>query len=144
MFTAAGAVVRAGGFGVFVDNSGLAHRADGWLEVADCPAVDSAFLALIAVFPSNTDLWSVGMHMIGLRDAVITRTEDRRSDCDMLNDFLRYALVSEITIADGDLVGDDSGPTYLVRKELSRRFPSPSPLYNPYGQWRLEPLEHDG
>lgn len=140
MFDASAAVVRAGGLGVFVDNSGVAHRADGWLEITGCPAVSESILSIISVFAGAHELSSIGMHMIGMRDAVITRTGDCEVDCDTLNDFLMYALLSENPISDGDLVGDDEGPKYLLRRELSHRFPARSPLHNPYGQWRLQPL----
>ena len=141
MLIAAGAVVRAGGLGVFVDNSGMAHRPDGWLAVADNAMVNSVFLALVTVFPSRDELQSVGMQMIGLRDAVIPQTGDRNSDYEMLNDFLEYSLISGVAIAHGDFVGDEGGPRYRLRREASPLFPPGSPLHNPYGQWRLKPLK---
>lgn len=140
MFKATGAVLLAGGLGVFVDNSGCILAADAWLTASECPKVDQAFLSLITVFPGESELWSLGMHMIGLRDAAITRTGPRDADHETLNDFLEYSLVSGMTISDRDLVGDESGPRFELRKEPSRRFPPGSPLHNPYGQWRLEPL----
>ncbi len=140
MFRAAAAVVRAGGAGVFVDNSGAAHRPARWLEIAGCSEIRCAFLALVTVVPFRNEMGSVGMHMIGLRDAVLPRTGDRDADYETLNGFLEYCLVSGVPISDGDLVGDHAGPKYRLVREEACRFRPPSPLYNPYGQWRLELL----
>jgi len=64
MLMAGAAVVQAGGAGVFVDNSGRAHPSRDWIDLADSP-----------------DLWSVGMHVFGLCDAVIKRGDDDESAC---------------------------------------------------------------
>ncbi len=140
MFKAAAAVVRAGGAGVFVDNSGAAHRPARWLEIAECDEIRCAFLALVTVIPFKGEMGSIGMHMIGLRDAVLPKTGDRDEDYETLNGFLEYCLVSGVPIYDGDLVGDHAGPKYRLVKEDACRFRPTSPLHNPYGQWRLELL----
>ncbi|MHC4140880.1 MAG: hypothetical protein ACYSUF_03020 [Planctomycetota bacterium] len=46
-------------------------------------------------------------------------------------------------IADGDYAGDYEGspPRFLLRKEATTFPPPGSPLHNPYGRWRLEPMQ---
>jgi hypothetical protein len=142
MLTAGAAVVRAGGAGVFVDNSGRAHPSRDWIELAEAPDDGAAYQAFVSVFAGKIDIWSVGMHVFGLCDAVIKRGEDDETACFDLTSFLGYTLLPEVVIADGDYAGDHEGspPRFLLRKEATTFPPPGSPLHNPYGRWRLEPL----
>ncbi|MHC4421447.1 MAG: hypothetical protein ACYS1E_12740 [Planctomycetota bacterium] len=142
MLQAGAAVVRAGGAGVFVDNSGRAHPSRDWIELAEAPDDGSAYQAFVSLFAGKTDLWSVGMHVFGLCDAVIKRAGDDEAACFDLTSFLGYTLLPEVVIVDGDYAGDYEGspPRFLLRKEVPAFPPPGSPLHNPYGRWRLEPL----
>lgn len=137
----AAAVVRAGGAGVFVDNSALAHGSGTWLELADDrDDADALLYAFVNRVGSSGEIWSVGMHTIGFRDAVLVRTGDDLVDDPTLAGFLEYSLRPVHPVADGDYVGDGNGPTFQVYKEPCRRFRPGSPLHNPYGSWRLVPI----
>jgi hypothetical protein len=83
------------------------------------------------------------MHVFGLCDAVIGRCGDDEAACLDLTSFLGYTLLPEVVIADGDYAGDYEGspPRFLLRKEATTFPPPGSPLHNPYGRWRLEPIE---
>ena len=144
MLAGAAAVVRAGGAGVFVDNCAQAHSTCDWLELADEAEQDSALAAFVGVFKDKHELWSIGMHVMGRRDAVVPHHANGEVESGMLSDFLIYTLVADVVIADGDLVGDPSGPRYRLRKTPATRFQAGSPLHNPYGQWRLEPIARIG
>ena len=95
-------------------------------------------------YNDRADLWSVGMHVFGLCDAVIKRGSDDDAACFDLTSFLGYTLLPEVVIVDGDYAGDYEGspPRFLIRKEVPAFPPPGSPLHNPYGRWRLE-LLHD-
>jgi hypothetical protein len=142
MLQAGAAVVRAGGAGVFVDNSGRAHPSRDWLEFAEVSDDGSAYQAFVSLFAGKTDLWSVGMHVFGLCDAVIKRGGDDEAACFDLTSFLGYTLLPEVVIVDGDFAGDYEGspPRFVLRKETTTFPPAGSPLHNPYGRWRLESL----
>jgi hypothetical protein len=142
MLLAGAAVVRAGGAGVFVDNSGRAHPSRDWLELAEAPDDCDAYQAFVSLFAGKTDLWSVGMHVFGLCDAVIKRGGDDEAACFDLTSFLGYTLLPEVVIVDGDFAGDYEGspPRFVLRKETTTFPPAGSPLHNPYGRWRLESL----
>ncbi len=140
MIDAAAALVRAGGAGVFVDNSALAHGSDAWLDVAEDDGADALLYALVNRIRSRDELWSVGMHTLGARDALIARSRDDGADDGILLGFLGYLLECGAAVAEGDLVRDELGPLFHVRKEPCRRFRPDSPLRNPYGRWRLVPV----
>jgi hypothetical protein len=140
MIQAAAAVIRAGGAGVFVDNSGAAYAADDWLRLADDPDDVDAFQAFVVTFANEKELWTIGMQVFGLRDGVVPRSGDDEADLHYLLSFLGYTLAPAAPIVDGDLAGDDMVPQFRVLKEGFSPVPSGSPLHNPYGRWRLVPL----
>lgn len=149
MMKVGAAIIKAGGAGVFIDNSGVAHGSDDWLKLASDPDnklggdYGGVFWAFVATFGSEDEVWSVGMHVIGFRDAVIPRTGDDQADHFMLNNFLGYSYQSGATIVDGDLLGDEKTPMFRVYKEPCDRFEPGAPMHNPYGQWRLERVGED-
>ncbi len=74
---AGAAVVRAGGAGVFIDNSGLAHGGELWLEMTEDGGPDALSFAFVGIVQGNTDIWTIGMHVLGLRDIVLKRRTSR-------------------------------------------------------------------
>ena len=136
MMTGAAAVVRAGGAGVFVDNSAIAHGSDAWLDAVADTEPGALLYALVNRIRGAGELWSVGMHTVGLRDAVLTNCDDVTDDA-VLQGFLEYTVEPVRPMADGDVVSDGVGPTFRVNREPCRQFRTGSPLHNPYGRWRL-------
>ncbi len=143
MLDAGRAIIHAGGAGVFVDNSGMAHGSDDWLALAGQADDGGAFWAFVATVGTETTVYSIGMHVLGYRDAMIPRTGNDEQDYLMLNEFLGYSYRSGRTIHDGDLMGDEHGPQFRIRAETATHFPPDAPLHNPFGQWRLEAALHD-
>ena len=143
MMKAGAALIRAGGAGVFVDNSGRAHEPRGWLELARDPDDADAYCAFVSLFGGGADLWSIGMQVFGLSDAVIRRGGEGQTDVFDLTSFLGYTLLPDVVIADGDLAGDcDCGPPrFRLVKEAPGFPPAGTPLHNPYGRWRMVRME---
>src|ERR1700730_2675366 len=73
MMRAGAALVRAGGAGVFIDNSTLAHGGGHWLEMTEDGGPDALSFAFVAIVGGQTDVWTMGMHVLGLRDVVMKR-----------------------------------------------------------------------
>ncbi|MHC4140881.1 MAG: hypothetical protein ACYSUF_03025, partial [Planctomycetota bacterium] len=84
MLRAGAAVVRAGGAGVFVDNSGRAHPSRDWIDLADAPDDSDAYQAFVSLFSLRCRDQARGRRRVrvlryhelsGLHDAA------RRRDC---------------------------------------------------------------
>jgi hypothetical protein len=135
-------LIRAGGYGAFVDNSGLAHGALDWLDLADDCGDDGGgpFWAFVSTFGDDTNLWTQGMHILGFRDAVMPRTGNDDRDDFAIRNFLGYAHRSGRRVDEGDDVGDDLGPTYKVHLIDDALCPPEHPMHNPFGRYQLEPL----
>jgi hypothetical protein len=138
---AAAAVLAAGGAGVFVDNSGIAHGATDWLKLFDGADDGGVYWAFISAVRSEEEIYSRGMHVLGFRDAVIPSTGNAEYDSRTLHSFLGYTAFSGATIQEGEIFGDAVLPTFQAYAEADDRVPAEAPMFNPYGQWRLVPVD---
>src|SRR6266508_3785201 len=84
MMQAGAAVVRAGGAGVFIDNSTLAHGGQHWLDMTDDGGPDALSFAFVAIIRGQAEVWTMGMHVLGLRDVVMKRADLESDDFDII------------------------------------------------------------
>jgi hypothetical protein len=148
LMKAAAAVVRAGGAGVMVDNSGTTHAPRDWLDLTRVEGDDipgGCYWACVAVTAGGDEAFSSGMHCLGHRDAEIEIPPggDREAAGFALHNFLGYVPQSGVTIADGDALGDETAAMFSAHARPCTRFPNDTPFFNPYGVWRLEAIESD-
>jgi hypothetical protein len=148
LMMAAAAVVRAGGVGVMVDNSGTTHAPRDWIDLTRVEGDDmpgGCYWACVAVTAGGGEAFSSGMHCLGHRDAEIEIPPgaDREAAGFALHNFLGYILQSGVTIVDGDSLGDESEPLFRAHALPCTRFPSGTPFFNPYGVWRLDVIDGD-
>jgi hypothetical protein len=136
MMLAAAAVVRAGGAGVFIDNSALAHGGQKWLEMTEDGGPDAVSFAFVAIVRGQTDVWTMGMHVLGLRDVVMKRAEVETGGFDII-EVVRYLSRGEDPVENGHLLGDLDGPRFQALAEDAPKAPAWSPLHNPFGRLRL-------
>ena len=138
------ALVRAGGFGVFVDNSGNAHGVEDWLALAGDTRPGGLYWAYVNAAGSDEEVWSCGMHCLGYRDAEIRDGPGRQEMGFLLHNFLGYLYQSGNPVTDGDALGDEESAVFRARAYPCTRFRPGSPFHNPYGIFRLEPIEQRG
>ena len=136
MMQAGAAIVRAGGAGVFIDNCGLAHGARNRLALAEDGGPDALSFAFVAIVRGEVDVWTMGMHVLGLRDVVMKRADLESGDFDIV-EVIRYLCRGEKPVADGHLLANLRGPSLQVFEEECMKMPSGSPLHNPFGRFRL-------
>jgi hypothetical protein len=137
----ASAIIAAGGAGVFIDNCGLAHGATDWKALHDSLDRGGIYWAFVTTARTDSELWSVGMQILGFRDAVIPFCGDQDFTFRTLHSFLGYTAFSGKVVADGEIVTDPVLPTIRAIQVPYDRFPAGSPVYNPFGQWRLVPVD---
>jgi hypothetical protein len=138
---AAAAVLRAGGAGVFVDNAGIAHGSDDWHSLSEGADDGGVFWAFIAFIGNKKDIYSVGMHILGHRDAIMPRTGNDEKDRLILASFLGYTYRSGVTLSENEIIADPSLPSFQLKSDPDERMPKDAPMHNPFGRWRLEPVE---
>jgi hypothetical protein len=138
---AAAAVLAAGGAGVFVDNSGIAHGATDWQTLLSDADNGGVYWAFVSAVRSESEVYSLGMHILGFRDAIIPSTGNSEYDSRTLHSFLGYTAFSGAEIEDGELFGDAVLPTFRAYAQADDRAPADAPMFNPRGRWRLVPVD---
>jgi hypothetical protein len=141
IMAAGAAVLEAGGAGVFIDNCGLAHGASDWLTLLDSADDGGAYWAFVATVRGEAEIYSMGMHVLGCRDAIIPSTGDEEYDRRTLHSFLGYTAFSGALLHDGDIVNDPTLPTFRVATQADDRVPNDAPMFNPYGRWKLATID---
>jgi hypothetical protein len=136
MMQAGAAVVRAGGAGVFIDNSALAHGGRHWLEMAEDGGPDALSFAFVAIVRGQTEVWTMGMHVLGLRDVVMKRADVEAGGFDII-EVIRYLSRGEKPVGDGHVLADLDGPRFQVFTQDGAEELAGSPMYNPYGRLKL-------
>jgi hypothetical protein len=143
LMEAAAAVMAAGGVGVFVDNSGIAHGATDWLKLFDGADDGGVYWAFVMAVRSDEEIYSMGMHILGFRDAIIPSTGNAEYDSRTLHSFLGFTAFSGASLQDGEMVGDAVLPTFQIHSQADDRCPASAPMFNPYGRWRLERIDSE-
>jgi hypothetical protein len=136
MMRAGAAIVQAGGAGVFIDNSTLAHGGRNWLEMTEDGGADALSFAFVAIVRGQADAWTMGMHVLGLRDIVMKCADAQAEDFGII-DVIRYMAQDEKAIDDGHVLADLSGPRFQAFTQDSPEGPAGSPIYNPFGRLKL-------
>lgn len=142
MMRAAAAVVQAGGAGVFIDNCALAHGGGHWLAMTDDGSPDALTFAFAAIAGGKSEVWTMGMHVLGLRDVVMKRADADDDDFGIL-DVIRYLAASDRPIEDGHWLADQSGPRFRAFEQDSPP-EYRGPTHNPFGRLKLVSLKNIG
>jgi hypothetical protein len=139
MMQAAAAIIRAGGAGVFIDNCGLAHGGQHWLEMTEDGGPDAVSFAFVAIVRGDTDVWTMGMHVLGLRDIVMKRVDIEAHGFDIV-EVIRYLAQGEKPVGEGHILADLNGPQFQTFAEDCPKELTGSPMQNPFGRLKLVSL----
>lgn len=136
MMRAGAAIIRAGGAGVFIDNSTLAHGGQNWIEMADDGGPDALSFAFVAIVQGKTEVWTMGMHALGLHDIVMKRTDIENGGFDIV-EMIRYLARGDKPVGDGHVIADLDGPLFQAFRQDSPAELARSPMHNPFGRLKL-------
>jgi hypothetical protein len=136
MMRAASAIVRAGGAGVFIDNSGLAHGGQNWLAMTEDGSPDAVSFAFTAIVRGKADVWTMGLHVLGLPDIVMKRSDVETGGFDIV-EVIRYVARGEKPMSHGHILADLDGPRFQTFREDSPADLARSPMHNPFGRLKL-------
>jgi hypothetical protein len=97
---------------------------------------DALSFAFVSIISSREEVWTMGMHVLGLRDIVMKRADAETGDLDIV-EVIRYVCRGEKPIDDGHVLADLNGPRFQVFAQDSPQRPAGSPMHNPFGRLRL-------
>jgi hypothetical protein len=133
MVQLAAALITAGGAGVFIDNGALSHSGEHWMEIAEDGGPDALSFAFVSIVRGKQEIWTMGMHVFGLKDIVMHRDVPE----EQLVDTIVYMCTSEEPIEDGHLIGDEDCPRYRATACDMNKVHSGSPMHNPFGHLKF-------
>ncbi len=97
--------------------------------------------AFVTIMNSDREVWTIGMHTLGLRDVIM-----KKSDCDEFDivEVIRYCAASEKMIDHGHVLADLTGPRFQAFAEEAPRDYRQSPMHNPWGRLKLVSMKDIG
>jgi hypothetical protein len=137
---AGAAIVRAGGAGVFIDNCALAHGGENWLAMTEDASPDAVSFAFVGIVRGRTEIWTMGMHVLGLRDVVMQRADVEDGGFDIV-EVIRYLAQGDKPVGDGHVIADLDGPRFQVFGAESPADAASTPMHNPFGRWTLVSID---
>jgi hypothetical protein len=140
MMRAGAAIVQAGGAGVFIDNSALAHGAGDWLAMTDDGGADAISFAFVAIVRGERSIYTMGMHVMGYPDLAMSAIESDEHGEAMV-ELLRYVCRGDKQIGIGHILADEQGPRFRVVASDEDRFGDESPMHNPYGRLKIASMK---
>jgi hypothetical protein len=137
MMQAGAAIVRAGGAGVFIDNSALAHGGETWLELTEDGGPEAISFAFASVVRGREAVYTMGMHVLGFPN-LLMRARDVDDRGEMVIELVRYICSGGPPVGVGHILADDQGhPRFQVLAKLEDEFEAESPMHNPFGVLKI-------
>jgi len=100
---------------------------------------DALSFAFVAIVRGKADVWTMGMHVLGLRDVLMKRADVEADDFDIV-EVIRYLARGEKPVDDGHVIADLSGPRFRALAQDAPGELRGSPMHNPFGRLRLVSL----
>lgn len=136
LLRAGAAIVKAGGAGVFIDNSALAHGGEFWLEMLADGSPDAISFAFVSIIHTKVEVFTIGLHVLGAPD-VKMQSKDVSEQGKEVIEMIQYLCNGVKEIGDGHIIADEDGPLFRTKLVKSSLSPPGSPMYNPYGCLQL-------
>jgi hypothetical protein len=136
MMQAAAGIVRAGGAGVFIDNSALAHGGQDWIAMTDDGGPEAVSFAFVSIVRGSQDTYTMGMQVLGFSDLKM-RSSDVDERGEMIVEIIRYICRGKRQIDVGHVLADELGPRFQVVSRENDDFAAGSPMHNPSGRLKI-------
>ena len=136
MMQAGAAIVRAGGAGVFIDNSALAHGGDDWIKMTDDGGPDAISFAFASIVRGRHEAYTMGMQVMGFPD-ILMRSCDLDEEGERIIEIIRYVCGGGRPIGVGHLLADEHGPRFQVVARTDDDLDAESPMHNPFGRLKI-------
>ena len=136
MMQAGAAIVLAGGAGVFIDNSALAHGGADWIQMTDDAGPDAISFAFASIVRGRHEVYTMGMHVMGFPE-ILMRSADIDDQGETIVELIRYVCGGGRPIGVGHLLADEHGPRFQVVAKVNDDMDPHSPMHNPFGRLKI-------
>ncbi|WP_045519970.1 DUF4261 domain-containing protein [Neobacillus niacini] len=138
-------LLKAGGIAVKIENSGLAHSKEDWLELQNNPEYFPLYSHFVTLIGEGNVYYSCGMQVFGLPDVITSSQLSPEDAADLINNFNLYNLVERPSIKEGETfsVGQDTSVMRIAIMNDSR-YDEDNLFYNPFGLIELREKKEKG
>ena len=136
MMQAGAAVVRAGGAGVFIDNSARAHGGEDWIAMTEDGGSDAISFAFVSVIRGREKIYTMGMQVLGFPD-LLMRPHLGEEPGESLVELIRYICAGGPAVDVGHVLADEVAPRYQVVARENDQFPPHNVMHNPHGRLKI-------
>jgi hypothetical protein len=141
MMRAGAAIVRAGGAGVFIDNSAMAHGGDDWIAMTEDGGPDAISFAFTTIIRGSRKVYTMGMQVMGFPELLMS-TADVDARAETIVDIIRYICGGDRAIDVGHLLADELGPRFQVVAKDRDDFNAESAMHNPHGRLKIANMKN--
>src|SRR5262249_27073852 len=136
MMQAGVAIVEAGGAGVFIDNSALAHGGSDWVAMAEDGGPEALSFAFVSIVRGARQVYTMGMQTMGFPDLSMASSDvDDRGDT--IIEIICYICGGDRPMDIGHVLADEQGPRFQIAARDTDDFDATSSMHNPYGRLRI-------
>jgi hypothetical protein len=140
MMQAGAAIVRAGGAGVFIDNSAMAHGGDDRISMTEDGGPDAISFAFTSIIRGPQKVYTMGMQVMGFPNLLMSSPDvDARGET--IVEIVRYICGGDRPIDVGHVLMDEHGPRFQVVAKERDEFEAESAMHNPYGRLKIASLK---
>jgi hypothetical protein len=136
MMQAGAAIVRAGGAGVFIDNSAMAHGGSDWIAMTDDGGSEAISFAFASIVRGRHEVYTMGMHVMGFPD-LLMRAADVDQRGETIVEIIRYICGGDRPFEVGHAIADERAVRFHVMSKESDTFEAESPMHNPFGRLKI-------
>ncbi len=140
MMQAGAAIVRAGGAGVFIDNSAMAHGGDDWIAMTEDGGPDAISFAFTSIIRGPQKVYTMGMQVMGFPDLLMS-SPDVAARGETIVEIVRYICGGDRPIDVGHVLADVHGPRIHVVAKERDEFEAESAMHKPYGRLKIASLK---
>ena len=92
--------------------------------------------AFAGIVRGREEVWTMGMHVLGLCDVLMKRSDIEIEGFDIV-EVIRYLARGDKPVDDGHVIADLDGPRFrAIKQQCEEKHPG-SPMYNPFGRLKL-------
>ena len=133
------AILKAGGLGIKIENSGTAHSPNRWMELIESERAFDHYSAMVFLINDTDYFFSCGMQNFGLPDCCISNKEDPQLAAYVMNVFNVYLFTEKPEINDGHTFSpDEDSPKYVLNRREDFIYGDDECFGNPLGRYILE------
>jgi len=145
MALAGAALLKAGGIGIKVETAGKAFEKDEWLRLTEDEEDASLYEMFVvdSLMDADGTVFTCGMQNLGLKDAIVSGLPFEQA-ADLVRILGYYQLVDKPVIMAGQTFTPTvSSPMYRFSEELNAPYNGHELFGNPFGTWRLMPVDEE-